>query len=109
MWSGLWPWPNRNFIIHQYDEINRERTWQIISFDLPAWRASLQLLSTRKGISEVKLSHTPCATFAVFDDPNLVSSSAGPVPMLALADSAGLHELAADHLTVPTDKGANAG
>jgi Transposase DDE domain group 1 len=45
---------------------------------------------------------------AVFDDPNLVSS-AGLVPVLALAESAGLHELAGQHLSVPTDKGANAG
>ncbi len=52
--------------------------------------------------------HTPRATSAVFDDPNLVSS-AGLVPVLALARSAGLHELAQQHLTVPTDKGANAG
>jgi len=44
----------------------------------------------------------------VFDDPNLVSS-AGLVPALALADRAGLRELADAHLTVPTDKGANAG
>src|SRR3954464_2866508 len=45
---------------------------------------------------------------AVFDDPNLVSS-AGLVPIIALSRSAGLHEPAQDHLTVPTDKGANAG
>jgi hypothetical protein len=45
---------------------------------------------------------------AVFDDPNLVSS-AGLVPVLALADSAGLRELADQRLTVPADKGANAG
>src|SRR3954453_18733240 len=45
---------------------------------------------------------------AVFDDPNLVSS-AGLVPIIALSRSAGLHELAQDHLTVPTDRGANAG
>jgi hypothetical protein len=44
----------------------------------------------------------------VFDDPNLVSS-AGLVPLLGLADRAGLRELVAEHLTVPTDKGANAG
>jgi hypothetical protein len=44
----------------------------------------------------------------VFDDPNLVSS-AGLVPVLALADRAGLRELADAHLSVPTDKGANAG
>jgi len=44
----------------------------------------------------------------VFDDPNLVSS-AGLVPTLALAESAGLRTLTQEHLTVPTDKGANAG
>lgn len=44
----------------------------------------------------------------MFDDPNLVSS-AGLVPMVALAESAGLRTLAQQHLSVPTDKGANAG
>ena len=33
---------NRNFIIHQYDEINRELTWLTLSRDLPAWEVSLQ-------------------------------------------------------------------
>jgi hypothetical protein len=56
----------------------------------------------------VKLSHTLRATSAVFDDPNLVSSG-GLVPVLALAESAGLRELADEHLSVPGDKGANAG
>lgn len=27
---------NRNFIIHQYDQINRELTWVTLSVDLPA-------------------------------------------------------------------------
>jgi len=36
-------------------------------------------------------------------------SSAGLVPALALAESAGLRDLADEHLTVPTDKGANSG
>jgi hypothetical protein len=44
----------------------------------------------------------------VFDDPNLIGS-AGLVPMLALAGSAGLGQLAQERLSVPTDKGANAG
>jgi hypothetical protein len=44
----------------------------------------------------------------VFDDPNLVSS-AGLVPLLAVAESAGLRTLAQGHLSVPTDKGSNAG
>ena len=35
---------NRNFIIHQYDEINRELTWLTLSVDLPAWRDSLRTL-----------------------------------------------------------------
>ena len=44
------------------------------------------------------------ATSAVFDDPNLVSS-AGLVPVLALADAAGLRGLADEHLSVPTRQG----
>ncbi len=56
----------------------------------------------------MKLSHTLRATSPTFDDPNLVSS-AGLVPALALAERAGLRDLADEHLTVPTDKGANAG
>ena len=47
-------------------------------------------------------------TSVAFDDPNLVSA-AGLVPVLALADRAGLRQLADEHLSVPTDKGANAG
>ena len=35
---------NRNFLIRQYDEINRELTWQTLSVDLPAWNESLQKL-----------------------------------------------------------------
>ncbi|MBE1609969.1 hypothetical protein HEB94_006817 [Actinopolymorpha pittospori] len=45
---------------------------------------------------------------AVFDEPNLVSA-AGLVPLMRLAESAGLQDLADSHLSVPTDKGANAG
>src|SRR5919112_2410476 len=56
----------------------------------------------------MKLSHTSRATSAVFDDPNLVSS-AGLVPLLALADRAGLRQLTDARLSVPTDRGANAG
>jgi len=56
----------------------------------------------------MQLSHTRPVRSAVFDDPNLVLS-AGLVPVLALAKSAGLAGLADHHLSVPTDKGANAG
>ena len=44
---------------------------------------------------------------AEFDDPNLVST-AGLVPVMGLAASAGLHELVADRVTVPGPAGANA-
>ena len=44
----------------------------------------------------------------MFDDPNLVSW-AGLVPLVALAESAGLLALAQDRLSVPTDRGAHAG
>ncbi len=30
---------NRNFIIHQYDQINRELTWLTLAVDIPAWRS----------------------------------------------------------------------
>ena len=38
-----------------------------------------------------------------------ISCRAGLVPVLALGRAAGLHELAQEHLSVPTDRGANAG
>lgn len=56
----------------------------------------------------MQLSHTRPVASAVFDDPNLVSC-AGLVPMAALAHKCGLAVLADEHLSVPTDKGANAG
>lgn len=61
---------------------------------------------SKKGISQMQLSHTRPVASATFDDPNLVSS-AGLVPAMALADRAGLRELADERLTVPGDKGAN--
>ena len=56
----------------------------------------------------MQLSHIRPVTSASFDDPNLVSC-AGLVPMVALARQCGLPALADEHLSVPTDKGANAG
>lgn len=56
----------------------------------------------------MQFKHAPAAVSAAFDDPNLVSA-AGVVPMLRLARSAGLDELAQSRLSVPTDKGSNAG
>ena len=56
----------------------------------------------------MRLCHTTPVAAARFDDPNLVSA-AGVVPVMRLAVDAGLGELAGKLLTVPTDKGANAG
>jgi hypothetical protein len=56
----------------------------------------------------MQVSHTNGAVSASFDDPNLVSS-VGLVPIMKLATRAGLATLADQWLTVPTDKGANAG
>lgn len=56
----------------------------------------------------MQFKHAPAAVSAVFDDPNLVSA-AGVVPLLRLAQQAGLAGLAQDRLSVPTDKGSNAG
>lgn len=44
----------------------------------------------------------------MFDEANLVSA-VGLVPVVALASDAGLRALVDEHLSVPTDKGANAG
>lgn len=54
------------------------------------------------------VSHSPAAVAVSFDEPNLVSA-AGLVPVMRLAEAAGLQTLADEHLSVPTDKGANAG
>jgi hypothetical protein len=56
----------------------------------------------------MRLSHTRPVVAARFDEPNLVSA-AGLVPVMRLARTAGLGALAAELLSVPTDKGANAG
>src|SRR3954452_14849995 len=56
----------------------------------------------------MQLSHTRPVVSAVFDEPNLVSS-AGLVPVMALARTARLRELADERLTVPTDKGGKPG
>jgi hypothetical protein len=56
----------------------------------------------------MQLSHSRPVVSAVFDEPNLVSA-VGLVPVMGLARRAGLRELADEWLSVPTDKGANAG
>lgn len=56
----------------------------------------------------MQLSHTPAAVSVSFDEPNLVSA-AGLVPAMSLAEDSGLRDLADEWLSVPADKGANAG
>src|SRR3954462_14682878 len=56
----------------------------------------------------MQLSHTRPVVSASFDEPNLVSA-ADLVPLMALAGKAGLRKLADHRMSVPTDKGANAG
>ena len=56
----------------------------------------------------MQLSHTRPVVSASFDDPNLVSV-AGLVPVMKIAQDAGLLRLADERLSVPTDKGANPG
>ena len=56
----------------------------------------------------MQLSHAARAGQAQFDDPALVSAG-GLVPVLGLAEKAGLQAVAEQQLTVPTDKGAHAG
>ncbi|MEO7015790.1 MAG: IS1380 family transposase, partial [Leifsonia sp.] len=56
----------------------------------------------------MQVSHATKAAVASFDDPNLVSA-AGLLPVMRLAERSGLRSLADQWLSVPTDKGANAG
>ena len=53
----------------------------------------------------MQLSHTLPVVSATFDDPNLVSA-AGLVPLMTLAEEAGLHALGDEHLSLPTEQEA---
>jgi hypothetical protein len=55
----------------------------------------------------VRLLHSLAKAHASFDDPNLVSH-AGLVPVMALAERAGLADLVAEHVTPGGDCGVNA-
>src|SRR5699024_11712484 len=62
-----------------------------------------------RGTSQVLFNHTPTAVSHTFDDENLTAAT-GLVPIMGLAQNAGLVDLADDRLTVSTtgtDKGAN--
>ena len=55
----------------------------------------------------MRLSHDPAKTHASFDDPNLVSH-AGLVPVMTLAERAGLADLVAEHVAPGGECGVNA-
>ena len=62
-----------------------------------------------RGTSQVLFNHTPTAVSHSFDDENLTATT-GLVPIMTLAQNAGLPDLADNSLTVTTtgaDKGAN--
>jgi hypothetical protein len=61
----------------------------------------------REDTSQVRLSHSLARTTAVFDDPNLVSR-AGLVPVMALAERAGLPDLITEHVRPGGECGVNA-
>ncbi len=54
----------------------------------------------------MRLPHSHPVRSASCDDPNLLGA-AGLVPLMGLAEQYGLAPLAREHLTVPTDTGAN--
>lgn len=56
----------------------------------------------------MQVSHAARTAAASFDDPNIVSA-AGLLPVMRFAERVGLRGLADLWLSVPTDKGANAG
>lgn len=65
----------------------------------------------QKDTSEMLLNHTAAGIGYSFDEPNLISAS-GLVPVMRLAQSAGLKSLADQLITVANtgaDKGANPG
>ena len=55
----------------------------------------------------MRLSHDLGKTHASFDDPNLVSR-AGVVPVIALAEKAGLADLVCEHVSISSPCGVNA-
>src|SRR6476646_10995244 len=80
---------------------------------MPLWGRRIDLVegsfrAVTKGISQVQLSHRSSTVSAVFDEPSLVSA-VGLVPVVGLAERVGLRRLADQWLSVPSDRGANAG
>jgi len=62
----------------------------------------------KKGTSSASV-HPFAAESAVFDEDNLVSSCASPVPLMTLAEQAGLSELLADKIHIDAPLGSRPG
>lgn len=77
-------------------QLARHRTF-VISASIPG----------REDTSQVRLSHDVVKVHATFDDPDLVSH-AGLVPVMALAQRAGLGDLVAGHVRIGRACGVNA-
>jgi len=74
---------------------------------MPLWGGKIGLVQgpssrLRGGIRQMQASHR---VSAVFDDPNLIGS-AGLLPVMRLAERAGLHDLLHEHLTVASPNAA---
>jgi hypothetical protein len=63
--------------------------------------------SSREDTSQVRLLHDLAKIHAMFDDPDLVSQ-AGLIPVMALAQRAGLDSLVAEHVRIDRQCGVNA-
>lgn len=44
---------DRNWLIHQYDEVDRALTWETISRDLASWRSALPLVHGSRTLVEL--------------------------------------------------------
>jgi hypothetical protein len=62
--------------------------------------------SQKESILKMKLSHDPHHVTIAFDDTNLIGLP-GLVPVMALAENAGLYQLCRQWIRVPGDRGAN--
>src|SRR5512142_2375044 len=69
--------------------------------------AEATMFPGREDTSQVRLLHDLAKIHATFDDPNLVSR-AGLVPVMALAQRAGLDDLVAEHVRIGRRCGVNA-
>src|SRR5947209_15592795 len=78
-----------------------------VPLDQGRWELLRLPSPSRRSTCQVRLLHDLAKTHAAFDDPNLVSR-AGLVPVMALAQRAGLGELVDEHVRPGRPCGVNA-